>query len=292
MSVWLVTLTATAALMVIAMVGVTRHYRTPQVRHSRTPADLGLDFTEVRIPTHRGRKLYGWWIPAAAGRAPVATVVLVHGWGRNLQRLLPFVPGLHEAGHDLLAFDARCHGSSDPDGTATMLKFSEDIRACLDEAERRGTSPGNVAVLGLSIGGSAAIHAAAHDPRIGAVVTVGAFADPAELMTKELARRGLPRPAITAVLRYVELRIGAPLREIAPERQIARLSIPVLLVHGREDAVVPVDHGRRLAAAAAPGVTLLELEGRGHSSCDDHPAFWPAVNRLLTRGPSAGQHPG
>ncbi|MFV2072040.1 MAG: alpha/beta hydrolase [Thermoanaerobaculales bacterium] len=184
---------------------------------------------------------------------------------------------LHPSGFNLIAFDARSHGSSDGDGTANMLKFSADLRAALDEAERRSADPGKLGVLGLSAGGAAAIHAAANDDHIRAVVTVGAFAHPGDLMRAEFRDKKTPSILVPAILRFVEHSIGARLADIAPERQIRRVTAPALLVHGEDDAVVPVDHGRRLAAAAGANVELLVLPGRGHSDCNRDPLFWPRV---------------
>jgi len=281
-SAW-IALPAVAVVLVLAgLLAVSQHYRVPQVPHTRTPDALGIGFEELRFPTAHGKTLYGWWIPAAApsGRSR-GTVVLVHGWSRNVDRVLPLVRPLHDEGYDLLAFDARSHGSSSPDGTANMVKFSEDIRATLDEAERLGARPGRLAVLGLSVGGAAALHAAAHDRRIRAVVTVGAFAHPGELMHDELRAKGVPAPLIPVVLRYAEHSIGARLDVIAPERQIAAIPAPVLLVHGEEDATVPATHARRLAEAGGDTVHLLMLPGRGHSDCDRDPRFWPEVTAML-----------
>ncbi len=282
MTAWIALPAVVAVLAAAALVAVSRHYRVPQVPHTRTPTILGIGFDEIRFPTAHGKTLYGWWIPT--GSSPpggAATLILVHGWGRNVDRVLPFVRELHGAGYDLLAFDARSHGSSSSDGTANMLKFSEDIRAALDEAERRGARPDRLGVLGLSVGGAAALHAAAHDARIRAVVTVGAFANPGNLMRDELGGKGVPALLVPAVLRYAEYSIGARLDEIAPEHQIAAISAPVLLVHGEDDATVPAEHARRLAAAGGDTVRLLMLPGRGHSDCNRDPLFWPTVTEML-----------
>lgn len=293
MAAWLAGAALVVALALAGAAAMSRLYRTPRVPHARTPEDLGLRFEELRFPTARGRTLYGWWIPAVDGsRGGRPTVVLVHGWGRNVERLLPFVPRLSAAGFDLLAFDARSHGSSEPDGTANMLKFSEDVRAALDEAERHGASRDRLAVLGLSVGGAGCLHAAAHDDRVRAVVTVGAFAHPGDLMRAELLAKGVPAGLVALVLRYAERRIGERLDVIAPERQIGRIAAPVLLVHGEEDAVVPVAHARRLAAAGNENVRLLALPGRGHSDCDDDPLFWPAVLALLGERLGTGREGG
>jgi len=280
MEIWLGILLVLIVVLVGGMAAVSYYYRTPRVAHRRDPTALNIAFEEVCFPTDGGKTLYGWWIPSAGADR---TLVLVHGWGRNVERVLPFVRELHPAGYNLIAFDARSHGSSDNDGTANMLKFSVDIQAALDEAQRRGADPEALGVVGLSVGGAAALHAAAHDRRIRAVITVGAFAHPGDLMRAELREKGIPAILASAVCRYVEYSIGARLDIIAPEQQIRGIEAPVLLVHGEDDVVVPVDHGRRLAAAGSANVELLVLPGRGHSDCNDDELFWPRVNALLDR---------
>ncbi|RLE29061.1 MAG: hypothetical protein DRJ61_15285 [Acidobacteria bacterium] len=280
MEIWFGVLVVVAVILVGGMVAISRYYRTPQVVHRRDPGFSNIPFDEIRFSTDGGKTLYGWWIPSEGSDR---TLVLVHGWGRNVERVLPFVREFHPAGYNLIAFDARSHGSSNADGTANMLKFSADIQAALDEVERRGADPEALGVVGLSVGGAAAIHAAAHDRRIRAVITVGAFAHPGDLMRAELQGKGIPAIIASAVCRYAERSIGARLDIIAPEKQIRGIEAPVLLVHGENDIVVPVDHGRRLAAAGSDNVELLVLSGRGHSDCNDDELFWPRVKALLDR---------
>ena len=279
MAFWLGVPVVVVVFLAVGMAAVSRNYRTPRVPHRRDPGASKIAFSEVRFPTVGGKELYGWWIPVE-GHEHAPTLVLVHGWGRNVERTLPFVRKLHPAGFNLIAFDSRSHGSSDIDGTSSMLKFSADLRAGLDEAVRRGADPGKLGVLGLSVGGAAAIDAAAHDERIRAVITVGAFAHPGDLMRAELRAKGIPSILLPVILRYVEHSIGARLDEIAPENQIRTIEAPILLIHGEDDVVVPVDHGYRLAAGGAD-VELLILPGRGHSDCNRDPLFWQRVTPLL-----------
>ncbi len=270
-----------AVLMVLAGTGahaVSRAYRPPQVPHRRDPQAFGIPFEPIRFPTAGGKTLYGWWIPTTV-RPPerAATLILVHGWSRNAERMMFCIRKFHPAGFNLLAFDARGHGSSDADGTSNMLKFSEDIRAAIDEAVHRGANTDRIGVFGHSVGGAASIHAAAHDPRIRALVTVGAFAHPGILMRADLRKKGIPRMLSRLILAYVEHNIGAKLDQIAPKAHLQTIDAPVLIVHGEQDEVVPVEHARRLRAVAGPNVTFLILPLRGHSDCSRDPAFWPAV---------------
>jgi len=55
--------------------------------------------------------------------------------------------------------------------------------------------------------------------------------------------------------------------------RLARVKVPTLVVHGLDDPLVPVENGRRVAAAV-PGARLLEFEGMGHNLPE---RYWPAV---------------
>jgi uncharacterized protein len=248
-------------------------WRNPRVPSRRTPAQLGIGFREVRFPTAHGRTLYGWWIPAEA-EGPRPVVVLVHGWGRNAERMLPYLPMLHPLGYHLLAFDARHHGRSDGDSYSSMPKVSEDVRAAVDFAlAQAGVDAARVAVLGLSIGGAASIHAASHDHRIRAVVTAGAFADPRDAMLPPARWTLALRPALPLSFRYIEWRIGLRFDAIAPEAVIARAAARFLIVHGDADAVVPVSQAFRLARAAGERAELWVMHGRGHSDTHLEPGY-------------------
>ncbi len=250
-------------------------WRTARVPHRRDPSALGIAFETVRFGTARGKTLHGWRIPAEArpGAAPAPCLVLVHGWGRNVERMLPWIELLHPLGYDLLAFDARHHGSSDADDFASMVKFSEDIRAAVDFAVRgRRAEDIRVGVLGLSVGGSAAIHAAAHDQRIAAVATVGAFADPSEPRVLLGRRWWVLAPGVPLAFRLAERRVGFRFRDVAPERLIGRARARFLVIHGADDVVIPVSSARRLAAAV-PAARAWIIPGRGHSDPHREPAM-------------------
>jgi pimeloyl-ACP methyl ester carboxylesterase len=251
-------------------------WRNPRVRHGRDPGSLGLAFEEIRFPTAGGKTLYGWWIPSGEAHAPV--LILAHGWGRNVERMLPYIGMLHPAGFDLLAFDARHHGSSDGDTFASMPKFSEDIRAALDFVSvRQAPAVSAVGVLGLSVGGSAALHASAHDPRIAAVATVGAFANPRDPRATLGRFWWILAPGLPLAFRFVEWRIGLRFRDIAPENVIPLARARFLLVHGTADTVIPLAHAHRLAAAAGSAARLWIIPGRGHSDPHLEPDLAPVL---------------
>lgn len=279
-------LIAVLAILWISILILLRGYKNPKRPHRKTPQDSGIPFQEVRFPTHNNCQLYGWWIPAAPGiKAPV--IILVHGWGQNVEYLLPYIEQLHPQGFHLLAFDARNHGSSDSDGYANMLKFAEDIRAAVEFAsESYGHLIEWPGVVGFSIGGAAAIYAAAHDDRIQRVVTIGAFAHPAELMKLEFKKRHIPYfPLVWLLFEFIQFKIGARFTHIAPMNNIAGTSAEIFIIHGKDDKIVPVEQALKLNEKGDSSRTLLWLlDGMGHFDCHKHPDFHHTVTAFLKEG--------
>lgn len=274
------------AVLVLAMdLTIKRVYRYHKKPHESTPAAFGIPFEEVRIPTGNSRRLYCWWIPASTELShPRPTTILAHGWGRNLERMMPYVLKLRPMGYNMLAFDLRSHGSSDRDAYPNMLKFSEDIRAAVDFlAQRSAGDPITTGVLGLSVGGGAAIHAAAVDERIEATVTVGAIAHPIDVMRTEFAKRRLPYyPIGWLMLKYLQLRMGVNFERIAPVNVIPDARAKIFLIHGDNDTVVPLEQGERLHQAGnAAKVQFWAVPDCGHSDCHEHPDFWDRIDSFL-----------
>ena len=94
--------------------------------------------------------------------------------------------------------------------------------------------------------------------------SISAFAHPREVMRRILASHRIPYPVLGwYVLRHVQHVIGASFDDIAPLRSIALLQCPVLLVHGTDDELVPMEDARRLLAAGRAGVvSLIEIAGK------------------------------
>lgn len=228
----------------------------------------GLPWRAVRIPTLRGRGLFGWFIPAGE-RAPA--LAIIHGWGGNAELMLPLAAPLHRAGYALLFFDARCHGRSDDDSFASLPRFAEDLGAAVDwlrlqpevDAERVG-------VIGHSVGAGAALLLASRRRDLAAAISLAAFAHPAAMMRRWLAAKGVPYfPLGAYILWYVQRVIGHRFDDIAPCRTIARVGCPVLIAHGCDDATVPASEAEQIHAARGAARARLLLMPGSHDEYAD-----------------------
>jgi len=258
---------------------------------SRTPADLGLAFEALEIPTGDGLRLPGWFVPAEGSR-PGPGVAVVHGWESARDRLLPIVQFLHAAGFHCLAVDVRGHGANAAETLPiTAGEFGSDALAAWTALDERPEVTIG-AILGHSMGAIGAILAAAAEPRVAGVVATSAPADPWRLTRQTFRLARLPFPDVIAYpLAWLTTRVylrprGHLPAAISASEALRRLNRPVLLVHGTDDAVVPVGHLARLERmtmeAGHPAETLV-IEGGQHSWLYEFPAYRRTVAEFLAR---------
>lgn len=259
---------------------IVHSFKNPPQKHCKTPQEEGIEFEEVSIPTKNNKNLYGWWIKADK-EAP--TIILMHGWGRNIGKLMPYIKNLHGKGFNLLAFDSRNHGSSDTDDFSSMVKFAEDISASIDFIENKPTAQKESAfIIGLSIGGAASIYAASSDTRIKKIITIGAPSNPADVMALHMRKKHIPQPIIWLAFEFLQYKIGKRFTEISAAKNISKTTAKVLLIHGNIDKVVPFSQGELLLNAANPEqAELWEIKGKGHSNCHYEPGFWDRILGFL-----------
>ena len=267
-------------LALVAMLALNRLIRAslaaPRVRESGVPE--GLPWRAVRIPTLRGKSLFGWFIPAAA-RAPA--LAIVHGWGGNAEMMLPLARPLHAAGYALLFFDARSHGRSDGDTFASLPRFAEDLAQAVDWLQMQDeVDARRVGVIGHSVGAGAALLLAAQRRDLAAVVSLAAFAHPAGIMRRWLKSKRIPYwPLGAYILFYVQRVIGRRFDDIAPCHTIRAANCPVLLAHGTEDAMVPVGEAQEIYAHRRDDQVRLLLMPGSH---DEYGEFGEIEQHLVT----------
>ena len=249
---------------------IRRSLRAPRVAESSVPD--GLPWCEVTIAGARGKTLFGWFIPAGECAPAMA---IVHGWGGNAEMMLPLAGPLHTAGYALLFFDARCHGRSDDDSFASLPRFAEDLAHAVDWlACRREVDARRIGVIGHSVGGAAALLLASERKDLAAAVALAAFAHPEAMMRRWLHAKRIPYwPLGAYILCYVQRVIGRRFADIAPCHTIRAAGCPVLLVHGSDDATVPVGDVREIYAHRRDErVSLLLIPGShdGYAELERH----------------------
>jgi pimeloyl-ACP methyl ester carboxylesterase len=185
------------------------------------------------------------------------TVLLVHGWEGRGSQLGAFVDPLVERGFRVVTFDAPGHG----DSTLARGSIVEHERALHSIAREIGPVH---AVIAHSVGGAAALLATRrgfHAERFALICPPAAPSRFAAGFARMLKLNDAIRDAMVA---RVEARYGMRFEELDVHRDAERLQAPVLVVHDRDDAVVPFADGASIAQSAPRG-ELVAVSGLGHS---------------------------
>jgi dipeptidyl aminopeptidase/acylaminoacyl peptidase len=167
--------------------------------------------------------------------------------------------------------ESRNHGRSSRQGHSSLPRFAEDLEHALDWlALQPGVDPRRLAALGHSVGAAAVLLVASRRPGLAAAVSVSAFAHPEQVMRRWLAAYRVPYwPLGWLVNRYVESVIGARFDHIAPLATLRKAQCPVLLLHGAQDATVPLADAQQLIQhKGRTRATLLALDGTHEGFAD------------------------
>lgn len=209
-----------------------------------------------------GTRIAGWYIPSGGQAGPTApTVVLAHAEGANKSVMLEWASLLH-ADYNLVLFDFRNHGQSSGEVTTMGVREAGDLRAVVDwlvEAKQ----PTAIALLGVSMGGAAAINEAAGDTRINAVILDSTHATLANALQARLDRDGYPLsvPGAWSILLGGLLRTGEDMSAADPVQAIARYrDRPVLIIAAGSDRAIGSNDASDLLAAARQNGSGAELD--------------------------------
>lgn len=234
------------------------------VRPLRWPDPPSLEGEEFCFPSLDGTPLRGIWLQGQHGRT---ALILCHGYFRSLAEPYDIGLFLHRSGYHVLLFDFRACGKSGGRYTTLGAKEVLDVLAAVRQALARGAE--RVALLGISMGASASIMAAAREPRVAAVIADSPYADLAGLLSHRL-RTVLPlsplRPLGRASMRLGELLAAFRVGEVRPADFVGAIAPrPLLLIYGEKDSFVPPEQREELWRRAGEPKERWTAPGSDHA---------------------------
>jgi fermentation-respiration switch protein FrsA (DUF1100 family) len=209
-----------------------------------TPADIRFAYESLQLKTADGETLGAWFIPAPQARG---TLLYLHGNGGNIGHRLDPIAVFHQLGLNILIFDYRGYGASTgkPNEAGT---YQDALTAWTYLTERRGIPAKEIVLFGESLGGPIAAWLAVRHPP--AALMIYASFTSAPDMAQQLYRF-LPARLL---VRY----------RYDTRQALANVNCPVLIMHSRDDEIIPFSHGQALFEAARQPKRFLELRG-GHN---------------------------
>ena len=232
------------------------------------PSEYGVAYESVTFTTDDGIVLAGWIIEPPRGNAAMPAVVICHGVGANKSDFSELGASLVKRGFVVLLFDFRAHGESKGRRTSLGHLEQKDIAAALNFIKSRpGIDSSRIGIYGFSMGGAAAILSAARAKGFAAVVADSAFTSLRD-QARDAVTGFYHLPAFPflhlSILGY-ELYFQTSVSAISPEEEIKRLApVPLLIIAGDGDRLIPAENGRLLYRAAGEPKELWVIPGADH----------------------------
>lgn len=206
------------------------------------PEDYEMECDEVGLVAADGTKLHAWFLHAPRGTKARATVVFFQENAGNISHRLPFARALvHSLHANVMLLSYRGYGASE--GKPSEAGIKQDAEAAMAYVlGRADVDPKRVVVMGKSLGGAVAIHAAVQH-HVAALVVENTFTS-----VNDMAAILLP-----PLRRLVAS--GKPLEKLCWDRwtnveAIRKVTVPTLMLSSRQDEIVPSVQMRNLYAAA------------------------------------------
>lgn len=229
-----------------------------------TPRALGLDYQDVWITTEDGVRVHGWFVPITGAKL---TVLHLHGNGGNISHRLERIRQFRDLGVNAFLIDYRGYGKSE--GSPSEEGTHRDARAAWRYlTETRNYASARIVLHGESLGGAVATKLATEQPP-GALIIESSFTS-----IKDVGAELYPWLPVRWISKY----------RYATLDHLARVRAPVLIIHSRDDEIIPFHHGRSLYDAAPSPKHFVEIRGDHNAgSMLSADVYLPALRDFLRR---------
>ena len=207
---------------------------------SMTPTDVGMDFQDVSISTTDGVMLHGWFIAGRSSRV----LLFFHGNAGNISHRLDSIAQFQELGLSVLIIDYRGYGQST--GRTTESGIYRDADAAWHYLiDDRGIVANDIVVFGRSLGASVASRLASEYQPLALIVESSFTSVP------DIAQDLYPWLPVRWLSRLSH----------ATHDYVRDVRCPILIIHSRDDEIIPFRHGEAIFASANEPRTLLTIRG-------------------------------
>jgi fermentation-respiration switch protein FrsA (DUF1100 family) len=202
----------------------------------------------IELVMRDGTRLVGWFLPPKEpGRGPVPGLLWFYGNGETISAIWPVIRDFRPPGAALLVVDYPGYGASGGRATEAGV-YEAGALAYQALANKSGVDRRRIYVYGRSLGSAVATRIAADVPAAGLILE-SPFTSARDMAARTY--RIFPLFLVRLRLNNVET--------------IQQVHCPVLVFHGTADRLVPMEMGRRVAAAAPGPAEFVMIEGAGHN---------------------------
>ncbi len=209
------------------------------------PSNWRLSYKDIRFWTPDGQKLHGWFFPLSE-ESPV--LLFCHGNAGNISHRIENIKLLVKKNISVFIFDYRGYGKSFGKPSEKGI-YTDGIAAYDYLTEIEMISPERISVFGRSLGGAVAIEVALQR-KVRCLITESTFTSVRD-MSKTIFPFFIFSPFIPN--HYCNI------------IKISKVSVPKLIIHGKNDEIIPFNMGQELYKQAKGTKIFLPIHGAGHN---------------------------
>jgi len=216
---------------------------------------------EVFIDTEDGERINGIWSHVDQSQG---LVLYFHGNAGSLESWKGVARDFNGLGYEVLIIDYRGYGKSS--GVITEEGLYEDAKATWNFALARGVPASSIVIYGRSIGSGPAAELALHASDARALILETPFTS-----LLSLAKSIYPFLLPDLTLRF----------RFETDQKLPLVKMPILMVHGTQDEIIPVSHSQELQNLLGTKSTLVIIDGANHNNVSAYPAYEDALRDFL-----------
>lgn len=245
-----------------------------------------LPYEAVTVTASDGKKLFGRYYHTADG-APVQ--IQFHGYRGSAMR--DFCGGTafaRKLGHNALVVDQRSHGHSDGNTITFGVRERYDCLSWANYAYERFGKDTPLILSGVSMGATTVLMASdlALPETVCGIIADCPYSSPRDIIAKVAGEFGLPRKAAAALCSLGAWLYGHfKVSDGSALESVRHTKLPILLLHGDEDQLVPCHMSKEIYDACASDKELQTFPGASHgmSYLEDPQRYEKVVGDFLSR---------
>ncbi len=241
--------------LLLALGGCTQLFFVPGRSLVQLPSDRGYAYENVWLKSADGTRLHAWYVQPAD--EPRGTLYFLHGNAQNISTHINAMWWLVDAGYRVLALDYRGYGRSS--GSPDLPEVFDDIAAGTRWLEERKKLEEPVYLFGQSLGASLALRYLADAPDARAFYD-GVIVEAAFARYGATARHVASQFFLTWPFQYPVQWFLSDAYD-ALDGMPALSPLPLLMIHSRDDEIIPFENAELLYAAAGEPKRLMKTTG-------------------------------
>jgi pimeloyl-ACP methyl ester carboxylesterase len=240
-----------------------QYFRPSKVTSNINPSQFNLEYESISFTTNDGLTLRGWFVPSNYSDA---VIIVGHGYPFDKANIFPATRFLNQH-YNLLYYDYRYFGESGGWMTTFAYKETQDLLQAVKFTRKKGFD--KIGIYGFSMSANNALLLKSQDiesENIKAIVADSAFANFYEFFENVfwIFPGATKKPVTFLASIFTRVCFGMNVKKISPENNVKTLQVPILIIHGSEDSMIPVEHAHRIHKNA-PNSELWIIQNADHS---------------------------